>query len=165
MTCSYVSRQMSRVTPHITALAAIAMLAMTAGCSDSSPVDPTPEPPVYQGELTPSEAFLGLEGGVVLTLLEGSEFEIALTMEGAPEPAEGGFPWILRTGTCAAPGDALGDWEEFPAIELDAEGGWAADVEIALGDEAERYVVDIRRSAVDRETRLACAEAERVDES
>jgi len=162
MTCSYLSRQTYRST---VALAAATVLAMAAGCSESSPVDPTPEPPVYQGVLTPSEAFPGLQGGVVLTLLEGGEFELALTMEGAPEPDEGGFPWILRTGTCAAPGDAMGDWEEFPAIELDAEGGWAADVEIALGDDADRYVVDIRRSEADRETQLACAEAERLEES
>jgi hypothetical protein len=162
MTCSYLSRQISRSTVVV---AAVAMLALTTACGESSPVDPTPEPPVYQGEFTPSEGFAGLQGGVVLTLLEGGEFEIALTMEGGPEAAEGGFPWILRTGSCAAPGGALGEWEEFPAIELDAEGGWAADVEIALGDDAERYVVDIRRSAADRDTQLACAEAERVEES
>jgi hypothetical protein len=162
MTCSYLSRRISRST---VAVAAVAMLALTTACGESSPLDPTPEPPVYQGALTPSEAFAGLEGGVVLTLLEGGEFEIALTMEGAPDPEEGGFPWILRTGTCAAPGDALGAWEEFPAIELDAEGGWAADVEIALGDDADRYVVDIRRSSADRDTHLACAEAERIEES
>ncbi|TVP43030.1 MAG: hypothetical protein EA350_14430 [Gemmatimonadales bacterium] len=162
MTCSYLSGKTSR---SAAGLAAAAVLAMTTGCSESSPIDPTPDPPVYQGALTPSEGFSGLEGGVVLTLLEGGEFEIALTMEGAPEPDEGGFPWILRGGSCAAPGDALGDWDEFPAIQLDAEGGWAADVEIALGDEAERYVVDIRRSEADRETQLACAEAERLEES
>lgn len=161
MTRSYLYGQAPRTT---VAFALAAMLAV-AGCSDSSPVDPTPDPPVYQGDLTPTEGFPDLEGSVVLTIVEGGTFEIAVSMESAPDPAEGGFPWILRSGTCAAPGDTLGDWEEFPAIELDEEGEWLAEIDIALGDEAERYVIDIRRSADDLETHLACAQAERVEEN
>ncbi len=134
----------------------LALSAVLAGCSDSG-VDPLPDPPSYQGTLSPAEGWEGLAGGVVLTPLNGEGFEVLLTMEGAPE-AEGGFPWLLRDGTCADPGQALGDWEEFPPIELDEAGGWGITVEVPIDDEAEGYVMDIRRSADDRETPLACAD-------
>lgn len=147
-----------------TALAAGALLlAATAACSESSPVDPPAEPPVFQGELVPDAAFPELAGGVVLTLEEES-FEIALSLENAPEMAEGGYPWRLLEGSCTTPGDPLGDWETFPPAEPDAEGGWATTVDLTLSPTAARYVVDFRRSADDLETVLACAEVEPVAE-
>jgi hypothetical protein len=157
MTCTDMSARVSTL-----ALSGLLLLG-TAACSDSSPTDPPAEPPVFQGSLVPAEAFPDLAGGVVLTLEEGEAFEIALSLENAPEMEEGGFPWVLREGSCAEPGDPLGDWEEFPPAQPDAEGGWAVTVDLALSPTAERYVVDLRRSVDDRETVLACAEAEPVE--
>jgi len=139
------------------ALPALLLLLAPAACSDASPTEPPATPVVYQGEITPVEGFPDLAGGVTLALLAGG-FDIEVAMQGAPEPHEDGFPWMLREGTCAEPGDFLGAWEEFPSVDLDADGRWEATVSVALSEEAEGYVVDFRRSADDLEIPLACAE-------
>ncbi len=128
-----------------------------AACSDSSPTEPPADPVVYQGQIAPAQAFPDVAGGVTLALLP-SGFDMEVTMEGAPETIDSGFPWMLREGTCSEPGDFLGAWEEFPAIELDAEGRWEATVDVVLSQEAEGFVVDFRRSTEDLEIALGCAE-------
>jgi hypothetical protein len=132
------------------------LLLVAAGCNESSPTDPPADPPRFQGALDPAEGFSEVEGTVSLVLVAGEGFTIEVEIEGAPE-AEGGLPWMLREGSCAEPGDPLGDFEEFPPVELDEEGAWSAEVEVPLSATLEAVVFDLRRSADELEVRVACA--------
>jgi hypothetical protein len=161
MTCSNLSEQApSRGARRVrTSLLAAALALVAAGCDDST-TPPVVDPPQFLGNLVAAEGFEELEGSAVVVPVTATGFEVAMALEGAPA-TDDGFPWLLREGSCAEPGDALGDWEDFPLIDPDGEGEWNAEVDVPLDAEADGYVIDIRRAEDDLDTVMACAFVER----
>jgi len=133
---------------------------LVQACSDSSPTIPDPPESVkYSGALQGEGEYGTLEGTVALEATE-SGFEIFLTLDGAPEVDENGFPWILRSGSCSEPGDAFGELSDYPGIVPDTEGSWDDSVDLGISDE-DTLILEVRRSESESETRIACGELER----
>jgi hypothetical protein len=154
---------MKQITFMTRGLAFLVAVLLVQACSDSSPTTPDPPEAVnFAGALQGEGEYATLEGTATLEASEDG-FEIALTLDSAPEVDENGFPWILRSGSCAEPGDAFGSLADYPGIVLDAEGSWEGSVHLGISDE-DTLILEVRRSESESETRIACGELER-DES
>jgi hypothetical protein len=145
-------------------LGLLVALTMTATACDDDPV--APDATVFEGEIAGVGAFEDMTGQASFEL-GANELAITITLDEHPEQGDG-FPWILREGACADPGDAIGELADFPLIELDENDEWSADVELELEDgtldldaEAEAYVIEIR-SSEDEETVIGCGDLERA---
>lgn len=143
---------------RLSRIGALALVVLLAGaCDDESPLGP--DPSVFEGEVAGVDPFEDLSGDITLEV--GTEaLQIALALSDFPEPGDG-FPWILRDGTCAVPGDEIGALEDYPLIEPDDDGEWTDVVEIEADDEADAYVIEIRRSEDEEDTVIACGELDR----
>ena len=151
---------MNQITLMTRGLTLLFAVFLVQACGDSSPTNP--DPPVdFTGSLQGVGEYATLEGTAAV---EASEdvFEIAITLEQAPGVDENGFPWILRSGTCAEPGDAFGSLADYPGIVLDAEDSWEGSVELAISDE-DALIIEVRRSESEPGTRIACGELEREE--
>lgn len=139
-------------------LAAVACIAVLAGACDDDPAGP--DPIVYEGEVEGVGDFSELNGEVAF---EATATTVDISVSLADYPDQGdGFPWILREGTCATPGDALGELDDYPLIELDEEGVWGDEVTASIDDDEDSYVFELRRSAEDDETVIACGDLSRI---
>lgn len=143
---------------QLSRIGALTLIVLLAGaCDDDDALGP--DPAVYEGEVAGVDPFDGLSGDITLEV--GTEaLQIALALADYPDPGDG-FPWILREGTCAAPGDEIGELADYPLIEPDDDGEWTDVVEIEADDEADSYVIEIRRSEDEEDSVIACGELDR----
>lgn len=142
----------------ISKLGAVAFIAVLAGACDDDPV--APDPAVYEGEVEGVGDFSALNGEVAFDAA-ATTLDVSVRLADYPDQG-GGFPWILREGTCADPGDALGELDDYPVIELDEEGEWSDVVTASIDNDEDSYVFELRRSADDGETVIACGDLART---
>jgi hypothetical protein len=82
-----------------------------------------------------------------------------IAIEGAE--ADAVFTWMIREGSCATPGDAVGTATSYPDLEADASGDADAETTIAAGlDEDEDYIVLVRDETGAAPVTVACSALE-----
>ena len=138
-------------------LLTLALVAL-AGCDDTSPTDPQPLQE-FAGAFTPVEAYEELFGSAVVVAGE-AEFSVAVAVQEAPDPGEAGHPWVLMEGSCEAPGPLLRDWDELPAIVLDAQGEWSDGPITGVVSGVDQMALELRLSMGEPEAVVACADLE-----
>lgn len=148
-------RRTSRIVAILSAAAVLAL----AGCDDDT-TSPEPDPAVYEGGIAGVGEFDEITGSATIELDDHS-FDVELSLADHPDQGDG-FPWILKEGTCAAPGDEVGELADYPLIEPDSEGEWSDLVALELSDAAEEYALEIRRSGDDETTMIACGDLEKA---
>ena len=120
------------------ALALLGAVATTA-CSDS-PTDP-PEPQFeLSGEVVGQGDFGDFSASADAEVFTGNT-DVTFELENVPEEAEDGLSWTFREGSCEDPGDALGEADDYPAIEADEDGTWTGTALVVPPEEG--VLVDI----------------------
>jgi hypothetical protein len=130
---------------------AFVLAAAAAGCVN---LDVGTAPPVtWATILAPTLAYPNVSGqGAVVSQANGTS--IGIQINGATAGAH--HAWGLRLGTCAVPGQQMGDAADYPSLDVSTSG--SASAQTLLGsrlDPAGAYLIDVRVSATDT-TRVAC---------
>lgn len=135
-----------------TVLALMAVLAVAA-CDD----DPAePDTTLLEAVLEGIEPYEDVEGDVDIESRSNS-FTAEISIAGANEGDE--FDWTVARGTCAQPGNAVGQAASYPALQVDEEGTASAEatVNVAL-DEDEDYIVRVIDNSGQEPAPVACGE-------
>lgn len=136
--------------------------ALTAGaCDDDDPFDPGPTTE-WAADLTGEGNYEDVTGGVVVVASDDA-LAAGIEIEGA---ADGDvFAWGVSEGTCAAPGDPIGDAGAYPDLEVDANGAAAAEADQDVGLEAgEDYIVQVTEESGNEPVVVACSALSEIDD-
>jgi len=93
---------------------------------------------------------VGIEGG-------SGTATASIDVQGATPGAR--HPWHVHTGTCATGGPIVGEADDYPVLDVEADGTAEATaaIEAGMSDEA-RYHVNVHRSPSDLGTIIACGD-------
>lgn len=111
------------------------------------------QPSTWEATLMPAPAFPGLAGQAA-AVVSAAGTDLGVGLSGATPGAQ--HTWALRLGTCALPGQQIGEDTDYPRLAVSDSGKAAA--EAILGTQLARdgsYAVVVRLSTADT-TRLAC---------
>jgi hypothetical protein len=136
-------------------LVLVALASLSVGCLDST--EPL-ETIFWQGSFEPPAQ---LSGGIAM-MSEANVTIIGVEVEGADDAER--LHWIVRTGSCDAPGSPLAPAVAFPFLLLGEAGSAEAQAILyrRVGD-ADRYAGQILADPADGGEVLACANMVRVD--
>jgi hypothetical protein len=108
----------------------------------------------YKSTIAGTANFAGISGRATIRSIS-NQTTIALTVEGLTPYAS--FPWHLHDGTCATGGPITGDANAYSALSAGVDGKAQANATIGLKlNEAQKYHINVHRSAVDLATIIAC---------
>ena len=136
---------------------AFAAVLGVAACDDDD--DPSqPQQTLWEATLEGIEPFEDVEGTVEVTAGANS-FKAEIAIEGAEEGAE--FDWTVARGTCEEPGNAVGQANQYPALEVDEEGKASAEATINVKlDKSQDYIVQVIDNSGDDPAPVACGALE-----
>lgn len=130
----------------------VAPLALFAACDDS-PTDP-PAVTNWTADLEGAGEFTEIEGAALVVSTTQSS---AAGVEIIGADAGAAFTWYVAAGTCADPGEALGEPGDYDALEANDEGEGAAEAELGVAlDNSASYHVAILPSD-DADVVAACS--------
>lgn len=90
--------------------------------------------------------------------LDGGAGTATSTVEIRDATAGALHPWHVHTGTCASGGPILGEANDYPVLEVEADGGDEATASISTGmSDGQRYHVNVHRSPADL-TVISCGD-------
>ena len=82
--------------------------------------------------------------------------QVALTIEGGFAGSR--FAWDMREGTCATPGQAIGDPNLYPYLMLGDRGMGSAIADLSIRmEQGRQYIVNLYSTAAESRTQIACA--------
>lgn len=152
---------MNRVTKHISGrptrlgmmVLLAAPLALLAACDDDSPTTPPPTT-TWTAEFSGTGEYAAVTGATEVAA--GVQTSSALVAVVGAEAGDA-FAWYIAEGSCAEPGNALGEPGNYGLIEADGEGEGAATAAIgATLDNEETYHVELYL-ADDAAVTVACS--------
>lgn len=130
----------------------VAPLAVFAACDDS-PTDP-PATIDWTADIEGTGEFTEIEGAaLVVSTAQAAAAGVAI----AGAEAGASFTWYVGTGSCADPGEALGEPGDYGALEADDEGDGSAEAELGVAlDNSASYHIAIH-PADDPDVVAACS--------
>ena len=96
--------------------------------------------------------------GTASARVEGNNTVTTVMLAGLP--SGGPYPWHVHDGTCETGGPVVGDATAYPPLTVGADGRAEASARL-LGiklNEAQKYHINVHRSATDLGTIIACGE-------
>ena len=146
----------TRILPAITI--ALTMGAPIAGCRQTGePVDVL----LWEGELEPVAGSSNAVSGSIAMVANEHDTQIGI---GINASAGARLGWVVRSGTCANPGDRLGPNSAFPEISVsDAGDGEAETVIRRRVANAAQYAGAVYATVNATDQPIACADMVRID--
>lgn len=143
------------------ALLLAAALTVGACDDDDDPIDP--------GPATEWAADLSGEGdyedvtGAIIVLASDDALAAEIEIDGA---ADGDvFAWGVHEGTCATPGERIGDADAYPDLEAGANGAATAEADQDVGLESgQHYIIQVTEEGGDEPVVVACSALSEVDD-
>lgn len=138
---------------------AVAVIGVVLGACDDDPTNPDPAnawEATLAGQGTHAEV-----AGEAAVLSNSVAFAAEIALEDAP--ADAVFEWAVVEGTCAEPGDVVGEASAYPELEVAANGTAAAeaDDDVSL-DVDEDYAVVVTDESGAASVLVACGALERI---
>lgn len=134
-----------------TRVEALVLLAAMAGCVNLDVASSSPL--VWNTTLAPTSAYPDVSGQAAV-VSQASGTSVGIQINGATAGAQ--HVWALRFGTCATPGQRIGDAADYPALDVSTTGTASAQTLLGLQlDASAAYLIDVRAAASDT-ARVAC---------
>lgn len=148
---------MNRIARNATRLAAVGGALLATGCLGTT--EPA-ESLLWEGTLLVTEnGPADLTGAAAMVALT-SHTQLGIGVHGAP--VEAVYGWLMRNGTCDAPGTAVAPASAFPPLEVDAGGDFETEVVIQRRLAGTEYAVQVVENTDGSGDVLACADLMRT---